>query len=123
MHHQKRVAVHLLIVFGAHIDGKSELAHGGIHIHGHGLRGRAGHTRFLAGLPVAAAILAKAARVHEQQKGAFAAGQEYLPLQFDQLGVDLARPGMTVCGIVHGALEVHDDRIAIFAEKALTFSH
>ena len=66
MYHQKRVAVHLLIEVGAHIDGKLELAYGGIHIHGHGFRGRPGQARFLAGPSVAGALLAKAAGVHEQ---------------------------------------------------------
>ena len=123
MHHQKRVAVHLLIVVGAHIDGKLELAYGGIHVHGHGFRGRPGHARFLAGPPVAGAILAKAARVHEQQKRPLTAGQEDLPLQFDQVGVDFARPGMAVFGLVHGAFKVQDDRITVFAEKPFTFGH
>ncbi len=68
MHHQKRVAVHLLIVIGAYLDGKLELAYGGIHIHGHGFRGRPGQARFVAGPPVTGALLAKTAGVHEQQK-------------------------------------------------------
>ena len=61
MHHQKRIAVHFLVIFGAHIDREAELPDGGIDVHG--LRSRAGHARLVAGLPVAAAFLAKAARI------------------------------------------------------------
>jgi len=87
VHHQKSVAIHLLIVIGSHVDGKIILAHGGINVHGHGLRGRPGYARLLAGLPVAGARPAKAAGVHEQQKGPFIACQKDFALQFGQLGV------------------------------------
>lgn len=123
MHHQKGVAVHLLIILGAHINGKPELAYSGIHVYGHGFRGRPGQARFVAGAPVAAAILAKAARIHEQQKSPLAAGQKDLALQFDQFGVDLARPGMAVSRLVHGAGKMHDNCIAVLAEKTFTFGY
>ena len=123
MHQQKRIAVHFLIVFGAHIDGEPELAHGGIDVHRHGFRGRPGHARFVAGLSVTGALLAKAARVHEQQKRPLIAGQKDFPLQFDQFGIDLARPCVAVFRPVHGTFKVQDDRSAVFAEKPLTFGH
>ena len=66
MHHQKRAAVHLPVKRGAHRDGKPEPAHGAVHIHGHGIGGRPGHARFVAGPPVAGALPAEAALVHEQ---------------------------------------------------------
>lgn len=123
MHHQKRVAIHFLIVFGSHVYGEPKLSYGGINVHGHALRGRPGHTRLLAGLPIAGALLAKAARVHEHQKSPFIACQKDLPLKFGQLGVDLAGPGVAAFGLVHGAFKVQDDRIAVFVEKLLAFGH
>ena len=123
MHHQKGIAIHLLIEISANVDGKFETAHGGINVHGHGLRCRPGHARLLAGYPNSGAIFAETARIHEQHEGSLATGQKDFPLQFDQFGVDLAGPDMAVFRLVHGAFKVQDDRIAVFVEKLLAFGH
>jgi len=123
MYHQKRVAIHFLIVIGSHIDGKPVLAHGGVNVHGHSLRGRPRLARLFAGLSVGGALLAKAAGVHKQQKGPFIACQKDFPLQFEQFGIDLGGPGMAVFGPIHGAFEMQDYPIAVFAEKLRTFGH
>jgi len=66
VHHQKRIAIHFLIVIGSHVDGEPELPYGGVDVHSHALRRGPGHAWFLTGLPITGALLAKAARVHEQ---------------------------------------------------------
>ena len=123
MHHQKRIAVHLLVVVGAHVDLETELAHGGIDVHGHGLGGRAGHAGLFAGFAVAGAVFAKTAGVHEEHEGALEAGQEDGAFQFDEFGVDSGGPGVAVFGFVHGAVKVQDDGVGVFLEEPLAVGH
>ena len=119
MHHQKGVAIHFLIIVGPNVDGKPILPHGGINVYGHGLRGRSGHARLLAGLSVTGALLAKTARVHEQQKGSLKAGEKDFPFQFDQLGVDLAG----VMGIWDTAGEQFASRPQIILNQNLIYRY
>ena len=123
MHHQEGVAVHFLVVIGTHVDLETELAHGGIDVHGHGFGGRPGHARLGAGLTAAAALLAETARVHEEQEGAFETGQEHRAFQLHQVGIDLGRPSMAVLRFFHFAFEVQNDGVAVLPEETFAFGH
>lgn len=58
------------------IAGETESADSRVDLHGHGFQRGSGHPWFTAGLPITAAFLEKAAGVHEEDKGSFAAGRE-----------------------------------------------